>query len=122
MRKYKMSTKSEIEKLEEELRQAELGPDAAFFERHIDDAMVFVASGQASKPKKQIVEAHKPGQGQGFSRVEMTEMEIIDHGNTAVVICTGQFDGDRGAFELKFMRVWAKSETGWKIVAGAMIG
>ncbi|MBU6454233.1 MAG: hypothetical protein KGS72_20810 [Cyanobacteria bacterium REEB67] len=52
----------------------------------------------------------------------MTEMELIDQGSAAVVICTSQFEAENRRFELRFMRVWARGEDGWKIVAGSMIG
>lgn len=115
------SVQQEIGRLEEQLRLAELGPDPQFFEKHIDDEMTFVAGGQAAKPKKQIVEAHQPGKGQKFTRVEMSDMTIIDHGSTAVVTCQGTYEGPNGTHVLKFMRVWAKKSDGWRIVAGAMI-
>ena len=116
-----ISVKIEIESLEERLKQAELGPDPDFFEKHIDDDMVFVADGTSSRPKRQIVEAHRPGKGQKFTRVEMSEMVIVDHGDAAVVTCKGTYEGDKGTHVLKFMRVWAKKPDGWKIVAGSMI-
>jgi hypothetical protein len=115
------SVTSEIQRLEEELRQAELGPDAEFFVKHIDDQMVFVGGGQSAQPKAQIVEAHRPGKGQKFTRVEMTDMKIIDQGVAAVVTCQGTYEGPNGTHVLKFMRVWAKKNDGWKIIAGAMI-
>jgi ketosteroid isomerase-like protein len=117
------SVKSEIAALEEALRQAELGPDPNFFATHVDDEMIFVAGGQAAQPKAMIVEAHTPGTGKGqkFTRVEMSEMRIIDQGTAAVVTCKGEFEGPNGTQMLKFMRVWVKKPEGWRIVAGAMI-
>jgi len=116
-----ISVKSEIESLEEQLKQAELGPDPEFFEKHIDDEMVFVSEGQASRPKQQIIEMHRPGKGEKFDRVEMSNMMIVEHGATAVVTCQGIYEGPGGTHVLKFMRVWAKKSDGWKIIAGSMI-
>ena len=116
-----ISVQGEIQALEDQLRQAELGPDPAFFQKYVDDNMVFVADGQSSKPKAKIVEAHTPGKGQKFTRVEMSDTTIIDHGDCAVVTTTGIFEGPSGVRTLKFMRVWMKKGDGWKIVAGAMI-
>src|SRR6185369_5663025 len=90
------SVQKEIEELEEQLRQAELGPDPEFFQTHIDDYMIFVAESKAARPKAMIVEAHRPGKGQKFTRVEMSEMTILDHGSTAVVTCTGTYEGPNG--------------------------
>lgn len=49
----------------------------------------------------------------------MSDMNIVDHGSTAVVTCTGTYEGAGGKHQLKFMRVWAKKPEGWRIVAGA---
>lgn len=116
-----MSVRDEILALEEQLRQAELGPDPAFFAKHLDDAMLFVADGKANQMKQFIVEMHQPGKGQKFTRVEMSDMNIIDHGTAAVVTCKGEFEGPAGRQTLRFMRVWCKKPDGWKIIAASMI-
>ncbi|HWZ93164.1 MAG TPA: nuclear transport factor 2 family protein, partial [Polyangiaceae bacterium] len=110
-----MNTREEIRSLEEQLRLAELGPDAAFFERVLaDDA---VLDGQLAKSK--VVEAHRSKGTAKFSKVEMSDFEIFDHGQAAVVTCTGRYEGPRGVHTLKFMRVWLKKSQGWQIIAGS---
>jgi hypothetical protein len=47
-------------------------------------------------------------------------MKIVDHGNAAVVTCTGHFKGPQFTGTLKFMRVWLKKEGRWQIVAGSI--
>lgn len=116
-----MSTVDEIRDLEDRLRLAELGPDPSFFEQYLDNEMVFVGDGKAMQPKAHIVEAHRPEKGQKFTRVEMTDMTIVDHGDAAVVTCEGTYEGQHGTHHLKFMRVWAKKGGRWKIIAGSMI-
>lgn len=116
-----ITVKSEVAALEERLKQAELGPDPTFFEQYLDDELVIVSNGEVSSPKAKIVEAHQPGKGQKFTRVEMTDMQIVEHGTTAVVTCKGHFETDNGvSHDLKFMRVWAKKNNCWKIVAGTI--
>lgn len=115
------SVQAEIEQLEEQLRLAELGTNAEFFENYIDDEMIFVAEGKTSTPKIQIVNAHRPEQCQKFTRVEMSEVRIIEHGNSAVVTCIGTYDGPNGTHILKFMRVWFRKADGWKIIAAAIV-
>ena len=111
-----MSTLDEIKALEERLRLAELGPDPAFFEAHLaDDAIL---DGQRAKAK--VVAAHQPGGPAQFTKVEMSDFDIIDHGNAAVVQCKGRYEGPKGAFSLKFMRIWVKKPSGWQIVAGTV--
>ena len=115
-----MSTRSEILELEEQLRQAELGPDPAFFERALADDVVFAQKGQPGMTKAFVVEAHRPGAGPKFTRVEMTDMEIVEHGDAAVVTCKGTYENANGPFTLGFMRVWLKRDGRWQIIAVSM--
>lgn len=116
------SLKTEIAELEEKLRQAELAPDAEFFRNHLDDDMVIMSDGElcSKSPKPFIVEAHEPGKAQKFKSVQMSDMKIHEHGNTAIVTCIGEFETPERKFKMEFMRVWAKKSEGWKVVAGAM--
>lgn len=117
-----MSTvKEEIAALEEQLRLAELGPDPRFFEEALADEMVMAVAG--SKPafaKAQVLEAHQPGQAPKFTRVEMRDMVIHDHGTAAVVTCQGIYEGPEASVTLQFMRVWVKKSGRWQIVAGSV--
>ncbi len=116
-----VTIENEIRDLEERLRQAELGPDPQVFETLLDDSMVLMFDQKICQPKKHIVEAHTPGKGQKFDSVKVSEMEVVEHGDTAVVTCTGEFDGPNGRLVMKFMRVWTKkADDGWKIIAGSM--
>jgi ketosteroid isomerase-like protein len=114
-----MSTvQDEIMGLEEQLRQAELGPDPAFFERVLADDVVM--TGQDGKPflaKKQVVEAHQPSPGPKFTRVEMSDMKVVDHGSAAVVTCGGTYESPSATVKMRFLRVWAKKGDRWQIVA-----
>lgn len=115
-----MSTvQSEIAALEERLRLAELGPDPKFFEEALADDVVLVSpDGQPSFAKSRVVEAHQPGKGPKFTRVEMSDMKIVDHGTAAVVTCRGTYEGPHSSVTLGFMRVWLKKDNRWQIVAG----
>jgi Domain of unknown function (DUF4440) len=112
---------AEIAALEERLRLAELGPDPRFFEEALaEDAVMVSQNGQPSLAKSKIVDAHKPGSGPKFTRVEMRDMTILDHGEAAVVTCQGIYEGPQFSGTLKFMRVWVKKSNRWQIVAGAV--
>src|SRR5579872_4360142 len=112
---------SEITALEERLRMAELGPDPKVFEEVLADDLVIVAeNGQPFFAKAKIVEAHQPGKAPKFTRVEISDLQIVDHGGAAVVTCQGAFEGPQGSFTLKFLRVWAKKDSRWQIIAGAV--
>jgi hypothetical protein len=115
------AVRSEIAALEERLRMAELGPDAKFFEEALADDVVLVSQdGQPSFAKSKVVEAHQPGKGPKFTRVEMSDMKIVDHGTAAVVTCQGLYESPQSSITLKFMRVWAKKNGSWQIVAGSI--
>jgi len=114
------ATKREIAALEERLRLAELSPDPAFFEETLADEAVLVSDGQPAFAKSKIVEAHRPGKSPKFTRVEMTDMQIIEHGSAAVVTCQGTYEGPQSSAKLKFMRVWLKKNDRWQIVAGSI--
>src|SRR6188768_935667 len=111
-----MSVLDEILALEEQLRLAELAPDPAFFQRRLaDDA---VLDGQLAKSK--VVAAHQPGGSAKFTKVEMSELELHEHGPAAVVTCTGVYEGPRGSHTLELMRVWLKQDGEWQIIAGSV--
>lgn len=111
-----MSVIEKITALEQALRQAELKPDPAFFESVLaDDALL-----DGRRAKAQVVAAHQPGPEPKFTRVEMRDYEIIDHGNAAVVTCTGHYEGAQWSGSLKFMRVWLKRDGRWLIIAGTV--
>ena len=111
----------EIAALEEQLRQAELGPDPEVFEELLaDDAVLVDQQGNAAQAKKKVVEVHRPGKGPKFSEVTVSDMRIVDQGNAAVVTCTGHFKGPQFTGALKFMRVWLKRNGRWQIVAGSI--
>jgi hypothetical protein len=116
-----MSTRSEILELEERLRQAELGPDPTFFQEALaDEVILFDEKGQPALAKPKVVEAHQPGAGPKFTRVEMREMKVVDHGAAAVVTCEGTYEWAQGSVALRFMRVWLKQDGRWRVIAGSV--
>jgi len=111
-----MSSREEILVLEEQLRQAELAPDPAFFERHLaDDAVI---DGRQQKGK--VIAAHQPGGSAKFTKVEMSDLQLHEHGPAVVVTCTGTFEGAMGVDRLEFMRVWLKQGGNWQIIAASI--
>lgn len=115
-----MSAVAEIAALEETLRLAELGPHLEVFERVLADNAALVDHNGSPITKKQVVEAHRPGNGPKFTRVEMTNVNAVDNGDAVVVTCTGTYEGPQGAFTLKFLRVWLKTRDRWQIIAAAI--
>jgi hypothetical protein len=110
-----MGAVEEVIKLEERLREAELGPDPKCFEEFLADGAVL--DGQLMKAK--VVEAHRPGKGPKFTKVEMRDFQFTDHGIAVVVTCKGIYEGPQWSGTLKFMRVWLKRDDQWQIIAGS---
>jgi uncharacterized protein (TIGR02246 family) len=112
---------NEIRALEERLRLAELGPDPNFFaEALADDAVLVDENGRPAFAKSKVVEAHQPGHGPKFTSVEMSDLQIVDHGDAAVVTCRGAYEGEGVSVTLKFMRVWLKKDGRWQIIAATV--
>ena len=114
------TVQAEIKALEARLRQAELGPDPDFFREVLADDVVLVSDGEPAMAKTQVVAAHQPGKGPKFTAVEMTDVQIIEHGTTVVVTCRGTYVTAEKRFTLKFMRVWLKQNGRWQIIAGSI--
>ena len=115
------TVQSEIVALEERLRLAELGPDRKFFEEALaDEAVIVSQDGQPFRGKSKVVEAHRPGKGPKFTRVEMSDLNIVGHGPAAVVTCRGTYETPESTITLKFMRVWLKQGDRWQIIAGSV--
>jgi hypothetical protein len=112
-----MSALDEVRQLEEALRQAELGPDPQFFEDHLADEAVL----DGQRMKARVVEAHRPGRGPKFTKVEMSEFAFAEHGPAVVVTCQGYYEGPQFTGGLKFMRVWLKENARWRIIAAATL-
>ncbi len=117
-----MSTVStEIAKLEERLRVAELGPDPKVFEELLDDNMLVLNdAGDPFLAKPTVIAAHQPGRAPKFVDVEITDLHVVDHGQAATVTCRGNYKTADSSFSLKVMRVWLKKNDGWKIIAGTV--
>ena len=111
-----MSTVEEIRDLEEKLRRAEIAPDPEFFKTVLADDVVL----NNKLGKARVVDAHRAGEFPKFTSVEMADLEIREHGDAAVVTCTGTFDGPGWTGKLKFMRVWLKIAGRWQIIAGSV--
>ena len=113
-----MSVREEIAALEERLRLAELGPDPKFFEDVLaDDALM-----DGVRAKAKIVAAHQPGGPTKFTKVEMSDFEIVEHGPTAaVVVCKGTYEGPNWSGSIRFMRTWLKIDGRWQIISAATL-
>jgi hypothetical protein len=112
---------SEITALEEQLRQAELGPDPKVFEELLADDVVLSSQDGQPFSKARVVEAHQPGKGPKFTRVDVNEMVIREHGPAAAVVtCKGYYESAQWKGTLAFMRVWLKKNGRWQVIAASV--
>src|SRR3982750_2545803 len=115
-----MSIVDTIAALEERLRIGELGPDPNTFQELLADNAVIVGQNGVPVPKSRIVEAHQPASGPKFTRVDMSDLRIVDHGTAVVVTCRGTYENPQSTIALHFLRVWVKKDNGWQIIAASV--
>jgi hypothetical protein len=111
------NTVAEITALEERLKQGELGPDAKVFEELLADDVVLSSQDGLAFTKTEVVNAHHPGPVPKFTRVDMSDMKIVDHGDAAVVTCKGYYESAKWKGTLRFLRVWQKTNGRWRVIA-----
>jgi hypothetical protein len=114
------SLEAQIRDLEARLRDAELGPDPRFFQEHLADDVLLTEDGKPAFAKARVVDAHQPGHRPKFTKVEMTDLVVVPHGDAAVVSGRGTYEGPQGSFALSFLRVWHQRDGRWQIIAGSV--
>lgn len=115
---------SEIQKLEEELRQAMLKNDVAVLDKLIADSLVFITPDGNIATKEMDLSAHKM-KLQKMSELAPSEQSIKIYENTAVVAVkmgvTGTFNNEDISGGYQYLRVWTKINEHWKIIAGSVV-
>jgi hypothetical protein len=113
-----MDSKAEVAELEEKLRQADIKADPAVIDEVFADGAAITGRDGRMFTKQDVINAHQPAGRQRVTRVDVSDVEIRDHGSFAVV--TGRMDLVDPGFPaaLRFTRVWMKRGGRWQIVAG----
>lgn len=112
-----METQAAIAELEEKLRQADFKADPLVIDQlFADDAAITGRDGKLFT-KQDVIKAHQPAGRQRVTRIDVSDLEIRDHGTSAVV--TGRIDLVDPGFPaaLRFTRIWMKHDGRWQIVA-----
>lgn len=114
---------TEIKKLEEELREAMLSNDIKKLDELIDDSLVFITPYGNIATKQMDLETHR-NKTQKMSKLTPSEQTIQLHGNCAVVSVKMDIEGTYGTVSIsgpyRYIRVWAKINDKWKIIAGSV--
>jgi ketosteroid isomerase-like protein len=114
---------AEIERLEERLRTAMETSNVAELDALIDDRLMFVGPDGLVYDKEDDLGLHRSGEQQ-LTRVELRNLAIEVHGATAITIVeselAGVFKGESFAGRYRYLRVWSRSDDGWRIIAGSV--
>lgn len=113
----------EIRQLEERLRQAMLKSDVAELDALIDDRLLFIGPDGAVYSKKDDTELYRSG-AQRMARMEVKQLRIEIHPSAVIVVVLANMAGvvSGHAFEggFGYMRTWAPTTVGWRVVAGSV--
>ncbi|HEY3927103.1 MAG TPA: nuclear transport factor 2 family protein [Candidatus Koribacter sp.] len=115
-----MPVEVEIQKVEERLRLAQLHYDPKTLDELLHDKMLLLSDGQPFFAKARIMEMYAPTCGGRIKSVQWKNSKIINFGQTAVVICRGEYVSDQFTISLEFMRLWVHQSNHWKLVAGTI--
>ena len=118
----------EIERLEEQARQAALKGDASFMEKYAALDYVAIMANGRSHNKAEEIQSRQSG-GLTYQTIEVRELKIRIYGDTAVcnslasVKLTVQEKGYKTYYnkeysgDYRFTRVWVKQGGDWKLVS-----
>lgn len=116
--------KSEIIKLEEELRLAMVNSDVDKLDELIDDSLIFTTPDGKIATKQMDLEVHR-SQVQKISELVPSEQIVKIYENCAVVTVKMKLIGDYNGINIsglyRYTRLWAKIDDKWKIVAGSVV-
>lgn len=114
---------ADIERLEERLRTAMESSNVAELDALIDDRLRFVGPDGLIYDKDDDLGLHRLGE-QRLVRVDLRDLEIEVHGGTAVAVVEAELDGvfrgETVTGRYRYLRVWSRTEAGWRIIAGSV--
>lgn len=116
--------KTEILKLEEDLRQAMLHSDVKKLDELIDDSLIFVSPSGGVATKPMDLQAHRM-KTQKMSKLSPSE-QVIQIYDNCVTVCVkmeivGTYDDISISGTYRYLRVWSKTKDSWKVVAGSVV-
>ncbi|MEP6781089.1 MAG: nuclear transport factor 2 family protein [Gemmatimonadaceae bacterium] len=115
-------TQETIQRLEADLRAAQLSGDVDALDRLIDDTLLFTGPDGSLATKADDLVLHRSGAVR-FSTYEPSELQWQAVTPDVVVVAlrtrlAGFFHGQSFAGDYRYTRVWARRGDGWRIVAG----
>lgn len=117
-----MNLESDISSLEEQLRIAMLRSDVSVLDSLIADDLLFVGPDGSVLGKAEDLELHRSG-AQRISQLDFTDLLVHAFGGAAVTtvaaVVTGTFNEQPFSAHLRYLRTWAKTQTGWQVIGGS---
>jgi hypothetical protein len=115
--------KSELEIAEETLRTAMLSGDVAKLNELIEDDLLFVGPDGGVLSKVDDLSLHRSRE-QRMTTLDFQEQHIRAGERIAAVsvlaFVSGVFKGHNFQGHFRYLRVWHRTSTGWKVVAGSV--
>ena len=119
-----MNEQTEIEQAEDQLRAAMLRSDTSSLDALIDDELVFVGADGGVYSKSDDLALHRSGE-ERISLLDAAELHIQAGPDMAVVsvlaTMAGVFQGHAFQGRFRYLRVWRKRASGWRVVAGSVM-
>jgi hypothetical protein len=117
------SCENEIRVAEACLRSAMLTSDVQQLDQLIDNRLLFVGPDSRVYSKQDDLSLHRSG-AQRVEKLEIEELLIETHGefgvSTVLAQMSGTFNDEPFGGRFRYIRTWAKTPTGWRIVAGSV--
>jgi ketosteroid isomerase-like protein len=111
---------AEIERCEQQLRDAMLHSDVAQLDRLLSDGLIFTNQDGARLTKADDIAAHRSGLLAIASLSQQGERIIQGLGDTAIVCLTtavsGEYAGQKFGATLAYSRVWHFKDGRWQVV------
>lgn len=117
-----MSQSAEIQKCEEQLKEAMLQSNISVLDTLLADDLIFINHLGQIMTKHDDIEAHK-SKSYIINEITLSEQKIKIFENIAIVTVKahiiGRYNGKESMNDFRFTRVWKKtSNNKWKITAG----
>ena len=117
-----MSQSAEIQKCEEQLKEAMLQSNISVLDTLLADDLIFINHLGQIMTKHDDIEAHK-SKSYIINEITLSEQKIKIFENIAIVTVKthiiGRYNGKESMNDFRFTRVWNKtSNNKWKITAG----
>jgi ketosteroid isomerase-like protein len=109
----------QIEALEMQWRQAQMNNDVPLISRLLADDYIGITANGMVQTREEALAMYKT-RALVFHRLDLTEVKVRVHGNTAVVTSRAEVEATHGGTNIsglyRYMRVYVRKQGCWKIV------